>query len=243
MLNLINKHNPISDNSLNCLLNEYIDDFLNKKSLSFVVKESIPIVWFGDIDSYMKSNTRVLTIGLNPSKEEFPEHNPRFDITLKIPMLYATLNEYFKRNPYTRWFLQYNELLSAFDCSFGGSFGNKSNTALHIDIYSAIATDPTWGGLSESEKIALTNSDLFDKLLTLLAPDIILVSVNKQVFFEHFGDWDYCTEEIFSNGTYIRLFKKDDKKLFWGRNVQGTPFGGVTRDSAINTIKKMLCFQ
>ena len=44
------------------LLKKYIKDFNKKKKLPFVVKESIPIVWFGDIDKYLSSPKKILTI-------------------------------------------------------------------------------------------------------------------------------------------------------------------------------------
>lgn len=144
---------------IDALLKEYITDYINKKDYSFVVKNSIPIVWFGDIDAYEQSSTRIVTIGLNPSKEEFPAHsNPRFESldteTLKSSResLAKTLNSYFKNNPYKKWFSKYNKLLRSVNASYGGIFDQdekKENTAIHIDIYSAIATDPTWGRLSD----------------------------------------------------------------------------------------------
>lgn len=40
---------------LNNLIQEYISDFIEKQNLSCVVKPSIPIVWFGDMEKYEKS--------------------------------------------------------------------------------------------------------------------------------------------------------------------------------------------
>ena len=132
------KNNIINRDELDKLLKEYVNDFINKKDYPFVVSNSIPIVWFGNLNSYEKSNTRILTIGLNPSKEEFPLNNlPRFNIIdenlLKISnsTLINTLNDYFKINPYKRWFLKYNKLLNSIDASYGGVFDKKKYCYSH----------------------------------------------------------------------------------------------------------------
>ena len=101
--------------------------------------------------SYETSPKKVVTVALNPSLKEFEED--RFDIvdlqksnvTIKLSQ---TLNLYFKRHPYS-WFKDFERVLSSFNTSY---YETKENTAIHIDIYSAIATNPTWGGLSDTEK-------------------------------------------------------------------------------------------
>ena len=61
------------DKKLDEILRDYILDFNKKKELDFVVKPSIPIVWFGDMDKYLTSTPRILTVGLNPSDQEFSD--------------------------------------------------------------------------------------------------------------------------------------------------------------------------
>src|ERR1700674_3514038 len=39
----------------------------------FLVKPSIPILFFGDSNRYFSSELKVITVGLNPSRIEFPE--------------------------------------------------------------------------------------------------------------------------------------------------------------------------
>ena len=41
----------------------------------FLVKPSIPILFFGDSDQYFSSELKVTTLGLNPSRVEFPEED------------------------------------------------------------------------------------------------------------------------------------------------------------------------
>ena len=62
------------------IIERYYEDFSAKqKTLSkIVVKDSFPIVWFGNIEKYRRSKIKVLTIGLNPSHNEFPKANGEF---------------------------------------------------------------------------------------------------------------------------------------------------------------------
>src|SRR5271167_686907 len=83
-------------------------------SLKHVVRPSVPILFFGDSKSYLASRTRVLTVGLNPSREEFPSANPfsRFRYSgrvdpsadLDLTAYLSSLDEYFRVNPYRKWF-------------------------------------------------------------------------------------------------------------------------------------------
>ena len=40
------------------------------------VVPAVPILFFGDLQAYSASETRVLTVGLNPSLQEFPKESP-----------------------------------------------------------------------------------------------------------------------------------------------------------------------
>jgi hypothetical protein len=42
----------------------------------FVVDPAIPILFFGNSNRYFKSPLRVITVGKNPSNEEFPKDDP-----------------------------------------------------------------------------------------------------------------------------------------------------------------------
>lgn len=51
-----------------------------------VVKPSIPILFFGNADAYFASPIKIITVGLNPSRVEFPNEDRflRFDWARKI---------------------------------------------------------------------------------------------------------------------------------------------------------------
>ena len=87
---------------LNNVMQEYIQDFINKQNRPYVVKPAIPIVWFGNMEKYNKSPKKIVTVGINPSLSEFEE--PRFDMVdltsdNGIDKLRNALNLYFEYNP------------------------------------------------------------------------------------------------------------------------------------------------
>ena len=217
---------------LTSILKDYIEDFKRKKDWSFVVKDSIPIVWFGDIDAYFTSNLKVVTIGLNPSDQEFS--SKRFDIIdfdngnidSQIDQLKETLCNYFKDNPYWKWFNKYEKLLDAKNCSYGN---NKGNTAIHIDLMTAIATNPTWGGLEPNEKARIQNIPLFEKLLAILNPDFVLCSVNQDAFNVTFKNILTLKKDfLFGVKNHIKVYEDSSGKIFLnGTNMQGIPFGAI----------------
>ena len=65
----------------NDLLKSSLDYYDTYKDLDFVIKPSLPVLYFGDIKSYLKSEYKVVTAALNPSDIEFKnskEDEPSF---------------------------------------------------------------------------------------------------------------------------------------------------------------------
>lgn len=120
-------------NGLNEIVEAYIEDFISKNGndelKKYIVPDSIPIVWFGDVEEYLKpkyKGKRIVTIAANPSDREFPTkidenglaigrfEKQRFDLIeltnfndlsadeqqAKIDALMGTLNSYFRKWPY-----------------------------------------------------------------------------------------------------------------------------------------------
>lgn len=211
---------------LNEIVQAYLNDFEKKKDFPFVVKDSIPIVWFGDLKAYFTSKKRIITIGLNPSDKEFSV--VRFKEGNSIE---KKLNEYFKFNPYRNWFQSFESVLNILNATYGGkmTLGEYQNFAVHIDVYSAIATQPTFGKLQDYEKQLLKNN-LFAGLLKFLNPEIILFSANKAVQLEFFSDFKLYKDIPYSGKeNVLTIYKAGNKILISGRNMKGTPFGGMTR--------------
>lgn len=214
------------------------------KSSSFVVKDAVPILWFGDSKSYAASQRRIVTVGLNPSNMEFqdgthsgtgvrfPKALPLVGLPTLSPTDIATyaaaMDDYFNPNPYWRWFTQYNKILNLLNASYDGKQG--AYTAIHIDAYTPIATNPTWGGLSESDRKSLHNPTLFIDLLSALEPDIILISANRTIVESLFGSagWTTFKPATPKKRAYVKTKQCDGQLIIWGHNMMGTPFGGMT---------------
>jgi len=88
-----------------------------------VVKPSIPIVYFGDRERYLRSPIRVSTVALIPSRKEFPDAD-RFARFRPAETVYSgildgryrdeyvgALNAYFREKPSRSWFGWFEEVL------------------------------------------------------------------------------------------------------------------------------------
>lgn len=154
------------------------------------VLPSIPILFFGELARYEASRRRVITVGLNPSGEEFPRDDPwkRFPggptlsaDPLNGPALSAYLGElsrYFHVAPYRKWFdRSFEPLLRGLDASY---YPGAENVALHTDIASPVATSPTWSELPPAKReLHRGGAMLWRRLAEQLAPDVIVVSVAR----------------------------------------------------------------
>jgi hypothetical protein len=151
---------------------------------------SIPILYFGDCDAFRRSKTRIVTVGLNPSKKEFPsdpfQRFPAFKSSYQVAW-----NKYFQNSPYD-WFSTFSHLLEGFDASF---YGDRQHTALHTDLFSPVATDPTWSKLSQSDRESLgtIGIPLWHDLIRYLKPHILLISIadrhKKEIEFSLVQNW------------------------------------------------------
>ncbi|MDE0705823.1 MAG: hypothetical protein OXH59_19095 [Rhodospirillaceae bacterium] len=154
-------------------------------SLSSRVVPGAPILFFGDIEAYLASPLRVLTVGLNPSLHEFPAGEPfrRFPLLAsdrdRAPGRYLdAMSAYFRTNPYSRWFSAFEPLLNGVGTSY---YAGAASTAIHTDICSPVATSPTWSQLGKADRRALEDNGgyLWHTLLEILQPQIVALSVAK----------------------------------------------------------------
>ena len=159
--------------------------FGNGASLSRV-KNAIPILFFGDLRAYSSSKTRVLTVGLNPSSKEFPADCAlqRFPLaegaTQCNPDGYLdALSAYFHTDPYCTWFRGFELMLNGMGASY---YKGQPSTALHTDICSPIATEPTWRHLDPEVKKTLEKDGrpLWHSLLVVLRPEVVVFSVASE---------------------------------------------------------------
>ena len=248
------------DQKLANLMDAYWADFVEKRDDTFVVKPSIPIIWFGDMEAYQKSKRKIVTVAINPSNKEFMENDSstqysfcRFHGGEKLwekdvltaddkELLYSVLNNYFKDFPYD-WFNNFEKPLNCLEATYYPD-NEQELTAIHIDVKSAIATDPTWGDIKDKQaQNRLSNTALFEQLLEYLKPDIILFSKGQDSFKEIFDrDIKEDADDYFKNEKE-KKGKKDQPiyiavhrlvvcgrkvVVIAGRNMHGTPFGGFT---------------
>ena len=157
--------------------------FARVSGRSWCVTPAVPILFFGNLEAYQASPLRVLTVGLNPSLQEFPCVQPfrRFP-TLEgerdpEPSLYLdAISAYFDTRPYSAWFDTFKPLLEGMEASF---YGDGTSTALHTDLCSPVATKPTWRKLDEAARKILESDGrpLWHMLLEALRPHIVALSV------------------------------------------------------------------
>lgn len=223
----------------------------NKEVKKLVPEQSIPILWFGDLEGYMKSERKVVTIAINPSNIEFKRSNKsksfsffRFKGGEEIynkdklndndkKFYYEILNRYFKDEPYKLWFNYYERILKYIQCSY--YIGEGKNVAIHIDIQTPLSTEPTWGNIKDNDikaKISSEGMEIWESLMEYLKPDIALVSINQQTLNSAFNiSMDKCTKEFKGIGNnYIREYKKDKLTIISGLNMKGMPFGGMKEE-------------
>lgn len=171
----------------------------------------MPILCFGDVDAYLKSPLRVVTVGLNPSLVEFPTDKPfeRFPVAEGITSedqgsYLKAMSAYFRTNPYRGWFRHFEPLLNSMGASF---YPGDPSTVLHTDICSPVATDPTWSRLEDTERQLLEGDGepLWHDLLRALEPQVVVLSVARghlsRIEFESLNEWhDFHIFEQKTNG-------------------------------------------
>ena len=167
---------------------------------SWCVRPAVPILFFGDLRGYRASPLRVATVGLNPSRHEFPADSPlrRFpplepDGRGKTTRYLDAMSAYFRNDPYRGWFNTFEAFLQGLGASY---YDGAASRALHTDLCSPVATDPTWSGLPEDARSALVadGTPIWHALMEELQPQMVLLSVAKahlaRVEFEPLTDWE-----------------------------------------------------
>ena len=148
-----------------------------------IVDPGFPILWFGDIDTYLKTpkDKRAITVGVNPSGNELSFnksgksiHFPPLTIEhtdIDIENYILALNNYFNNKP-----------LAWFDIGMEDKpYKYKEGNVIHIDCCSTVATRPSWTGLCNPVKSLLKkqNEPIFEGLLELLEPSEVYIASNK----------------------------------------------------------------
>jgi hypothetical protein len=246
----VTPHEPTADDTdhvLRDLIDEVWCAYNEHHQNSSVVTPSIPILFFGDLRRYLASPVRIVTVGLNPSRAEFPckdrwKRFPKacgFDAMTRDATFYqkyvATLSDYFRTDPYMKWFNAYEHILKGMDGSY---CDGACNTALHTDICSPLATDPTWSRLDPIHRDALESrgTSLWHRLIMYLAPDVLLVSIAKgrrdKITFQPTSEWKIFHTIPRGNPYHVQtqsicVNEGKDTCVIFGR-AANTPFGTVS---------------
>lgn len=205
----------------------------------------LPIKWFGDRKAYQESEVKIITVGLNPSDKEFREKKgDPFTSLLRFPdylngnncSLEKALNSYFEKNPYRQWFnAGFEPILNGMGASYYSKAGYTCR-ALHTDICSPWATDPTWSKLPSAEQKSLINTGFpeWQMLVNELKPHIILFSIpQKYVKMLNMGHLnDLCVFPTTKDGQMRKkpvIIQKGmlGKSLAVFGRTWGVPFGSL----------------
>ncbi len=234
---------------INKLIQDCWADYQKLQSIPCVLKNAIPILWFGNRIAYSNSGLKIITVALNPSDNEFHERgNNTVKVSLRFPdyksplTLEDSYNNYFEKNPYKSWFDSgFEPILNGMCASYYHSKGFK-NIAIHTDICCPYATNPTWNDLSKTEQDNLLKDGfpLWENLIDVLDPDVIIISVRKQ-YVQKLGINKISTLYRFihdKNGNIrnspIEIMQGNYKKamvvLGQTRNI---PFGSIGKDQKI----------
>lgn len=170
------------------IIKDCLRDYQNAQNIPVVVKDVIPVLWFGDEKAYRKSNLKIVTVGINPSFSEFEDKSHLTDVNFRFPGITTypsiadyekAMNGYFWNNPYKKWFNPIEQALNTINASFGGKMSSQDfgNAAIHIDYHAPVATKPVWSHLCPLCVESLTNSfsKYFDSLVSELQPDIMIM--------------------------------------------------------------------
>jgi hypothetical protein len=243
---LMNQH-------IELLANKAWGEFNNKVHEPYIVNPSCPILYFGNFPEYLKSSCKIVTVGLNPSDVEFTDNgNTSVDLRFRgssetnMADYCNALNNYFEYNPYNKWFSSYENILNGLNASYY-QCADKKNRALHTDICSCLATNPTWSKLNNEVKKELqtTGKALWSELILLLKPHIVLIAVPKGIL-----DTLPLRDEIQNISPaqgitqYANLGKVDFEENYSPIIVVGRtrnmPFGAITKEDKKTIGKKIL---
>ncbi len=211
------------------------ETFRAHKGKSYYLPGSMPILFFGDLSKYTSSRIKIITIGVNPSKEEFPED----DLLVRFPLMKNRLDclesgrlgdldkqayvnaisDYFAEQPY-QWFKASEHVLNQIDSSYYPKDGHH-NTVLHTDFCTPLAVKGNWGKLTDGrggQKASLLEpgNDLWYHLIEFLNPHIMIASVQENLASQIRGN--------FSRGR----FSPTDSSVFY--SISHTKFGKPRRD-------------
>lgn len=214
-----NTFQPLIDDSIQLWKNN-----LSRSIFASLASVACPVVWFGDIE---KDNL-VMTVGANPSdKEVLPnksgsKHPLRF-LSQRKPVnahstqhaLIGAFNDYFKNNPYTRWFgrdggrIGVETALRYLDASY---YGKATYNAVHFDWFpfpTSVKFSKIKGTVDEqfvNKTINGLGKDIIDNAINVLKPEFILAvgKTSRDYFEKYHAHLSFQKAVSIGNKTYIK---------------------------------------
>lgn len=191
--------------ALRVLYGDALSDWNRLLPLNLFVPGSWPRLWFGDLEAYEKSRVRVVTASINPSGKDFTSKRNETAVQLAKKCRDEDLASYlefsksfFRTGSPDAWFGGYRRVLrhirtpvmSGVDYGCSGPWSNtgtfpelpaNAGVALHTDVCSPFSTKEVWSKLGKSDQELLCESGkpLFSRLIKLLRPNFVLLSVNR----------------------------------------------------------------
>jgi hypothetical protein len=168
-------------------------------SATNVIRWSCPVPSFGDL-----SQSRVATLGLNPSNREFMDEagnelegaSRRFhtlgSLRLKswaeadsrhLELIVSSCANYFVGNPYDKWFRKLDQVVQG----TGASYYDTSNLACHLDVI-PYATDRKWIELSSRQRSTLLSAAEDTLALLLSGSPVRTLILNGRSVVQQFQD-------------------------------------------------------
>lgn len=241
--------NTILSESLLC---DVLNYFEKVKDQEFVVLPSLPILFFGDLETLIKQEFKIITVGLNPSNSEFRINKSDNYSFIRFPEFKGdfysfelTLNNYFKNSPYKRWFNSIEPLLNGIGYSF---YPNEFKKIVHTDICSPLSTSPTWSVLEKkdkniTEKLFIEGVELWKRLVIEIKPNLIIIStkyklieylnpLNKEILYTILKTKEGKDRRPFNLELYDVSINGFKTKLIYGE-PKNTPFGSVSTKDKI----------
>jgi hypothetical protein len=197
-------------NQLRYLIKQMNEDRLLS---SDIINWAAPVISFGNVE-----NSKIATLGINPSNREFVDLNNvelndnerRFytlnSLNLKnwssiqdnqLEKIISSCNDYFVSNPYDGWFKQLDFIISGSSMSYYF----PSREACHLDLV-PYATHSKWSNLSSNQKAILLDEsiDILGEILKASSIKVIILNgktvvdnlqkISKtNLEIEHIKDW------------------------------------------------------
>ena len=182
-----------------------------KQLASGVLEETDVIPWASPVPAFGEPDSRVATLGLNPSRQEFVDRsrnplrgNHRSLHTLEslgltswseagdqhLGLIWNDCRSYFSNKPYW-WFRRLNKLLSG----IGVSYYAPSHGACHLDLV-PFATKKTWSKLDDRQRARLlcVSGDMLGIILRDSSVHILILN-GSSVVKEFQSITGFCLEE------------------------------------------------